>query len=87
MMNINGIIINNEKDYKKGIRRAETLAKQVQNKIYKKGAYENAGEKERFKLEDELSDMNLNYQEKCLIKKHYYSLIDRLDYSRHTGGR
>lgn len=87
MMNINGIIINNEKDYKKGIRRAETLAKQVQNKIYKKGAYENAGDKEMWKLEEELSAMNLHYQEECLIKEHMRNLLDRLDYSKHTGGR
>ena len=80
MMIINGIIINNEKNYKKGIRRAETLARQVQNQRYKKGAFENAGEKERYKLEDELSEMELHYNEKCLIENHYDSLIDRLDY-------
>lgn len=59
-------------------RKASELVTKVQNRIDRKGAYENAGQAELRQFEDMLAKSKLTYQEKYQLKQMMINRIDNL---------
>lgn len=67
-------------NYKQLDRKASQLVTKVQNRIDRRGAYENAGQKELREFEDLVNASDLMFQEKFQLKQMMIQAIDNLRY-------
>lgn len=68
-------------EYKKFDRKAASIVTKLQNEINNGKVYENQGQKELRKFEDDLNNTDLSYPEKYQLKSMLSTRIDNLNYS------
>lgn len=65
---------------KKLFKQADKIAKNVQNRINTKGAYEDAGQREITLFMDKVRASDIHYSDQCTISEYINRLIDNLKY-------
>ena len=69
-----------KKEMKSWYKKADNIVSKVQNKVTKKGGYENAGQKEIRQFEDSLDNTKLSHQAKSVLKSYINDKVDNIKY-------